>query len=104
MPIAERPWFREILAEPDPVQRLELLARNARIVRERTGALPEIVRQAASVDEQKVLAQLDKILNLERELKRTQLMVALRIKNKLTEEQQNKLRELHHKPPQQPQR
>jgi Spy/CpxP family protein refolding chaperone len=55
--------------------------------------------KAFSLDEQKVLAQLDKILNIEREIKRTQLQVSVRIKNKLTQEQQTKLRELHHKPP-----
>ena len=54
--------------------------------------------KASTVDEQKVLAQLDKILNIEREVKRTQLLVSIRIKNKLTEEQQTKLQELHHKP------
>lgn len=56
--------------------------------------------KAATVDEQKVMAELDKILNIEREVKRTQLLVSIRIKNKLTEEQQTKLQELHHKPPQ----
>jgi Spy/CpxP family protein refolding chaperone len=54
--------------------------------------------KASTLDEQKVLAELDKILSIEREIKRTQLMVAVRIKNKLTEEQQTKLRELHHGP------
>jgi len=54
--------------------------------------------KSTTVDEQKVLAQLDKVLNLERELKRTQLLISIRIKNKLTEEQQTKLRELHHGP------
>lgn len=47
-----------------------------------------------SVDEQRVLAQLDKILNIEREVKRTQLTLAIRIKNKLTSEQQTKLMEI----------
>ena len=56
----------------------------------------EKLTKASTVDEQKVLAQLDKILNIERELKRTQLMVSVRIKNKLTQEQQTKLQELHH--------
>lgn len=56
--------------------------------------------KASTVDEQKVMAQLDKILNIEREVKRTQLLVSVRIKNKLTEEQQAKLQELHHNPPQ----
>lgn len=52
VPMAERPWFREIIDEPDPQRRLALVARNSRIVRERTAALTEIVRQAAPADEQ----------------------------------------------------
>jgi AcrR family transcriptional regulator len=52
VPMAERPWYREMLAEPDPRQRLALLARNARLVRERTAALSEVVRQAAPIDRQ----------------------------------------------------
>lgn len=56
--------------------------------------------KGASVDEQKVLAQLDKILNIEREVKRTQLALSIRIKNKLTPEQQERLRELQRNPPQ----
>ena len=52
----------------------------------------------APVDEQRALAQLDKILNIEREVKRTQLGLSIRIKNKLTSEQQMKLQELHHSP------
>lgn len=56
--------------------------------------------KGGTVDEAQVLAQLDKILNLERDLKRTQLTVAIRIKNKLTAEQQNQLRNMQHRPPQ----
>jgi AcrR family transcriptional regulator len=52
VPIYERPWFRAIVDEPDPKRRLELVARNARIVRERTGLLFEVVRLAAPADEQ----------------------------------------------------
>ena len=52
VPLAERAWFRETIDEPDPIRRLALLARNARIVRERTGVLPEVVQQAAPLDEQ----------------------------------------------------
>jgi len=51
-----------------------------------------------SVDEQRVLAQLDKILGIEREVKRTQLTLSIRIKNKLTAEQQTQLQELQRKP------
>ena len=54
--------------------------------------------KGASVDEQRVLAQLDKILNIEREVKRTQLALSIRIKNKLTPEQQGKLHELQRYP------
>ena len=50
-PMAERPWYREIIREPDPRRRLALVARNARIVRERTATLTEVVRQAAPADE-----------------------------------------------------
>ena len=50
--------------------------------------------KGVNVDEQKVLAELDKILVIEREVKRTQLTLSIRIKNKLTSEQQAKLQEL----------
>ena len=50
--------------------------------------------QQTPVDEQKVMAQLDKVLPLEREMKRAQLTLMIRIKNKLTPEQQEKLRQL----------
>jgi Spy/CpxP family protein refolding chaperone len=54
--------------------------------------------KSAPVDEQRALAQLDKILNIEREVKRTQLGLSIRIKNKLTSEQQMKLQDLHQNP------
>ena len=46
------------------------------------------------VEEEKVLAQLDKVLGIEREVKRTQIALMVRIKNKLTPEQQSRLRQL----------
>jgi len=46
------------------------------------------------VDEQAVLAQLDKVLNAEREIKRTQLSLAIQIRNNLTQEQRARLTEL----------
>jgi Spy/CpxP family protein refolding chaperone len=46
------------------------------------------------VDEAQVLAQLEKVLNAEREVKRTQIALMVRIKNKLTPEQQTRLRQL----------
>lgn len=50
------------------------------------------------IDEQKVLAQLEKILNIEREIKRTHLALVVHIKNKLTPEQQVQLKEIKNRP------
>ena len=46
------------------------------------------------VDEQGALAQLDRVLNEERQIKRAHLVLVLGIKNKLTTEQEVKLREI----------
>ena len=46
------------------------------------------------VDEAQTLAQLEKVLGLEREIKRAQITLFIRIKNKLTVEQQARLRAL----------
>lgn len=51
------------------------------------------------VDEPQVLGQLDKVLAAEREFKRTQLTLAVRLKNILTAEQQRTLFELRANPP-----
>jgi len=59
--------------------------------------LVALVKQA-HVDEQQVLAQLEKLLAAEREVKRQQVTLLVRIKNKLTPEQQGKLSELRSKP------
>ena len=49
------------------------------------------------VDEQQTLAQLDKILNLEREIKRAHFTLIIRIKNRLSPEQQTRLQEIKRK-------
>jgi len=49
------------------------------------------------VDEQQVLSQVDKVLAAEREVKREQVTLLVRIKNKLTPEQQDKLAGLRSK-------
>jgi AcrR family transcriptional regulator len=51
-PVHERPWVQEVLEESDPRRRLALVARNARVVRGRTAAICEIVRQAAPSEPQ----------------------------------------------------
>jgi len=58
-------------------------------------ALASLLKQDHA-DEAQVLAELDKVLNLEREIKRSQISLVLRIKNRLTSEQQAKIRELKH--------
>jgi Spy/CpxP family protein refolding chaperone len=49
-------------------------------------------------DEQQVMAQLDKVLDREREIKRAQLVLMVRLKGKLTSDQQAQLRQLRDKP------
>ena len=46
------------------------------------------------VDEKQAIAQLDKLLDIEREVKRLQVTLVIRIKNDLTPEQQAKLAEI----------
>jgi len=50
--------------------------------------------QAQPVNEAAVLAEVDKVLALEREIKRAQISLLVKIKNLLTEPQQAKLQEL----------
>jgi Spy/CpxP family protein refolding chaperone len=56
-------------------------------------ALVSLLKQTP-VDESRVMTQLDKVLNSEREIKRTQISLMLRIKNKLTPDQQARLQKL----------
>jgi len=51
------------------------------------------------VDEQQALAQLERVLTVEREVKRAQISLLVHIKNKLTPEQQAKLEDLRGKAP-----
>jgi AcrR family transcriptional regulator len=47
IPVGERPWFRAVLEEPDPVRKLRLNIRNATAVRQRIGPLLDVIREAA---------------------------------------------------------
>lgn len=53
-------------------------------------ALHETMK-STSVNEQQALAQLDKVLEIEREIKRLHIGLAVRLKNRLTPEQQEEL-------------
>jgi AcrR family transcriptional regulator len=48
--VQDRGWYREVLDEPDPQRQLRLNARNSRVVKQRAGALMEVIRSAAQLD------------------------------------------------------
>jgi AcrR family transcriptional regulator len=50
VPIPERQWYRDVLAEPDPERQLRLGARNARQVKGRAANLMRAMRDAAGAD------------------------------------------------------
>jgi Spy/CpxP family protein refolding chaperone len=50
--------------------------------------------KSTSVNEQQALAQLDKVLEIEREIKRLHIGLAVRLKNRLTPEQQEQLHKM----------
>lgn len=60
---------------------------------ERHGDLIKAV-EAQPVDEKAAMALAESVLGLEREMKKAQLLLLIRIKSALTQEQQNQLREL----------
>ncbi len=53
-----------------------------------------VLMKQDQVDEARALTQLDKVLGLEREIKRTHIGLLIRIKNTLTPDQQARLREI----------
>jgi AcrR family transcriptional regulator len=72
IPVGERPWYREVLDEPDPRRQLRLNARNSRMVKSRAGALLEVLHGAAPADPE-IAALWEKI---QREFYGNQLAVA----------------------------
>jgi AcrR family transcriptional regulator len=50
IPIPERQWYRDVIAEPDPERQLRMGARNARAVKERAAGLLRVMRDAAGAD------------------------------------------------------
>jgi AcrR family transcriptional regulator len=51
VPVAEREWYREVLDEAEPTRRLRLNARNSRAAKVRLGPVLDLVRDAASADD-----------------------------------------------------
>jgi len=56
IPVFERRWFRDLVAETSPEGKLRRMARQGREVKGRSGDLMEVIRNAAAVDRQ--IAQL----------------------------------------------
>jgi AcrR family transcriptional regulator len=50
VPVAEQPWYREVMAEPDAEQQLRLVARYSRAAKQRIAPLFNVIRDAAPVD------------------------------------------------------
>ena len=48
--VADRPWYRDVLDEPDPERQLRRNARNASVVKQRIGGILKVLRSAAPVD------------------------------------------------------
>lgn len=65
------------------------------------GAMEEMAQllSGETVDEEAALQHLQSMLDLEKEIKTAHMRLAIRIKNTLTPEQQEKLRQLRGKPP-----
>ena len=49
-PVAEQPWYREVVGEPDPERQLRLAFRNSCDVKVRIAGVLEVIRGAAQVD------------------------------------------------------
>ncbi len=50
VPVLERAWVQEMRDEPDTLRRVQVLARNGRLILERTTPLYDVLRSAASAD------------------------------------------------------
>jgi AcrR family transcriptional regulator len=50
VPIAQRPWWREAIDEPDPARSIQLAARNMCLINERSAPLLRALETAASLD------------------------------------------------------
>jgi Spy/CpxP family protein refolding chaperone len=63
-------------------------------LQDETQAFATLLKQP-KVDEKQALAELDKVLDLERQIKRLHVGMAIRVRNQLTQEQLDKLKQLH---------
>jgi len=50
-PVAARPWYLDVVEEPDPARAVKLIAKNSVAVKERIGPILRVIRAASSVDD-----------------------------------------------------
>jgi AcrR family transcriptional regulator len=50
-PVSEQRWYRDVLDEPDPERQLRRNARNSATGKQRIGAVADVIRSAAPIDE-----------------------------------------------------
>src|SRR5215208_7003448 len=50
VPVAEQAWYREVVAEPDPEEKIRRTARASRAAKERIGGVLQVIRTAAPID------------------------------------------------------
>jgi AcrR family transcriptional regulator len=50
VPVGERPWYKAVLAEPDPERKLRTYAKAANVVRSRIAPVLKVIRDAAPID------------------------------------------------------
>jgi AcrR family transcriptional regulator len=50
VPVAQQPWYRGVLEEPDPARQVQMAAENSRVVKLRIGAILEVIRSAAPTE------------------------------------------------------
>jgi AcrR family transcriptional regulator len=59
-PLVERPWWKEMLAEPDPRRQLRMHAANGRRIQERSADIAQITEGAATADPE-IAAMLERL-------------------------------------------
>ena len=50
-PVEARPWFVQVLEEPDPARMVKLIAHNSVVVKQRIGPVLRVIRAASSVED-----------------------------------------------------
>jgi RNA polymerase sigma factor (sigma-70 family) len=91
---AFKTWLFAVIRKTAIDGRRRRMPRGFLLLQHESRVLPVTSVETDQVDETQALAQLDKVLALEREIKHTHIGLLVRVKNKFTPEQQARLREI----------